>query len=118
MACRDEIVKQSAKQHALENKKAANKCDFRSPEGKAAARTSKRLTNGRGRKERNKEWQHGAVSGDGLRAVAQSVFNSGRVDKKTQRDLWKVAYLECHGTHIILLCEGEKARGAARTAVK
>jgi len=32
--------------------------------------------------------------------------------------LEKDAYLGCHGAHIALLCEGEKGRGAARTAVE
>jgi hypothetical protein len=73
MTCRDEMVKQSAKQHAPKNKKDANKCDSRSPAAKAAARTSKRLTNGRRRQGKDKEWQDGAVSANEQRTIAHSV---------------------------------------------
>jgi hypothetical protein len=42
----------------------------------------------------------------------------GRRTKKNKEIFGKNAYLKCHGTHITLLCEGEKGRGAARTAVE
>jgi hypothetical protein len=40
------------------------------------------------------------------------------VDRRTKRCFGSNAYLECHGTHIILPCEGEKARGVVGVAVK
>jgi hypothetical protein len=42
----------------------------------------------------------------------------GRRTRKNKEIFGENTYLECHGARITLLCEGEKGRGAARTAVK
>jgi hypothetical protein len=67
---------------------------------------------------KRKKMQLVEAFGDEQRAETHSVLGECANGQRNKEIFRRNAYLKCLGTHIILLCEGEKARGAAGVAVK